>query len=90
MLLPPFIAASDFINMNGTIFCEYFLGFIIFFNGVRTDIVRGADDLPDLLVVLDHAGHLQVAQLDLAVRELAHQHDVLGLRRRLLINQISI
>ena len=25
MLLPPFIAASDFINMNGTIFCEYFL-----------------------------------------------------------------
>ena len=63
---------------------------MVFFYVVRTDIVRGADDLPDLLVVLDHAGHLQVAQLDLAVRELAHQHNVLRLGRRLLINQISI
>ncbi len=46
-----------------------------------TNIVRSADDLPDLLGVLDDAGHLQVAQLDLTVRKLAHQHDVLRLKQ---------
>jgi hypothetical protein len=46
-----------------------------------TNIVRSADDLPDLLGVLDDAGHLQVAQLDLAVRKLAHQHDILRLKQ---------
>ena len=46
-----------------------------------TDVVWRSDDLPDLLVLLDDPGHLQVAQLDLAVRKLAHQHDVLGLKR---------
>jgi hypothetical protein len=46
-----------------------------------TNIVRRADDLPDLLGVLDDAGHLQVAQLDLTVRKLAHQHDILRLKK---------
>ena len=45
-----------------------------------TDVIGRADDLPDGLALLDDAGHLQVAQLDLAVGELAHQHDVLGLQ----------
>ncbi len=47
-----------------------------------TNIVRSADDLPDLLGVLDDAGHLQVAQLDLTVRKLAHQHDILRLKNK--------
>ena len=55
-----------------------------------TDVVRRPDDLSQVLGVLDDPRHLQVAQLDLAVGKLAHQHDVLGLRRQLLINQISI
>jgi hypothetical protein len=46
-----------------------------------TNIVRSADDLPDLLGVLDDAGHLQVAQLDLTVGKLAHQHDILRLKK---------
>ena len=44
-----------------------------------TDIVRRADDLPDVLVLLNDPRRLHVAQLDLAVREAPHQHNVLSL-----------
>ena len=45
-----------------------------------TNVVRGADDLANLLGVLDHPGDLEVAEFDLTVGELAHQHDVLRLK----------
>ena len=45
-----------------------------------TDVVRRADDLPDVLVLLDDPRRLHVAQLDLAVREAPHQHHVLRLK----------
>ena len=44
-----------------------------------THVVRRADDLPDVLVLLNDPRRLHVAQLDLAVREAAHQHHVLSL-----------
>lgn len=46
---------------------------------VLTYVVRCADDFSDLLRVLDDPGDLQVAELDLTVGELAHQHNILWL-----------
>ena len=55
-----------------------------------TDVVRRPDDLSEVLGVLDDPRHLQVAQLDLAVGELAHQHDILGLQQRVRVTSGSV
>ena len=46
---------------------------------IFTNIIRGPDDLPDLLVFLDDPGHLQVAELYLTIWKLTHQHNILRL-----------
>ena len=47
---------------------------------IITNIVRGPDDFPDLLVLLNDPGDLEVTQLDLTVRKLTHQHNILRLK----------
>ena len=47
---------------------------------VITNIIRSPYDFPDLLVLLNDPGHLEVTQFYLTVRKLAHQHNILRLK----------
>ena len=46
---------------------------------IITNIIRSPDDFPDLLVLLNDPGHLEVTQFYLTVGKLAHQHNILRL-----------
>lgn len=47
-----------------------------------TYVIGSAEDLPDLRALEDDPRDLEVAELDVAVREAAHHHEVLGLKLR--------
>lgn len=47
-----------------------------------TDIVRRAEDLPDLRALKDHPRDLKVAQFNVALREGAHHHQILWLQNQ--------
>ena len=48
-----------------------------------TNIIGGTNDLPDVLILLNDPSDFQIAQLDLTVRELTHEHDVLWLEKKI-------
>jgi len=48
--------------------------------GRLTDVIRRAEDLPDFGALEDHSRDLEVAQLDVAIREGAHHDQILRLQ----------